>query len=126
MPGYYLHHQEQAHGIIAALDAPHVKVQMDLYPLPDHGGDLAMRLRRYLPTGRVGHIQIAGVPDRHEPDVGRNPLPYLFRLLDELGYAGWVGCEYNPTPVGLNGCTPRVLAQAGELAQRPPCAWVPA
>lgn len=101
MPGYYLHHQEQAHAILAALDAPHVKVQMDLYHCQIMEGDLAMRLRRYLPTGRVGHIQIAGVPDRQEPDVGEIHYPYLFGLLDELGYTGWVGCEYHPTPVGL-------------------------
>ena len=60
-------------------------------------GDIATRLRQYLP--HIGHIQIAGVPDRHEPDSGEVNYTYLLRLLDELGYTGWVGCEYRP----LNG-----------------------
>ena len=55
-----------------------------------------MKLRHYLPTGRVAHLQIAGVPERHEPDVGEVHYPYLFQLLDELGYDGWIGCEYKP------------------------------
>ena len=55
-----------------------------------------MKLRQYLPTGRVGHIQVAGVPGRHEPDVGEINYPYIFAVLDELGYSGWVGCEYKP------------------------------
>ena len=63
-----------------------------------------MKLRHYLPTGRVGHLQIAGVPDRHEPDQGELNYPYLFTLLDELGWAGHIGCEYRPragTSAGL-------------------------
>ena len=67
---------------------------MDLYHCQIVEGDVATRLRRHLP--HVGHIQIAGVPDRHEPDTGELNYPYLFRLLDELGYQGWVGCEYRP------------------------------
>jgi hydroxypyruvate isomerase len=57
-------------------------------------GDLAMKIRQYI--GGVAHMQIAGVPERHEPDVGEVNYPYIFRLIDELGYAGWVGCEYHP------------------------------
>jgi len=53
-----------------------------------------MRIRSLLPVTR--HVQIAGVPDRHEPDCGEVNYPYLFRLLDDLGYDGWVGCEYFP------------------------------
>jgi len=96
MPGYFLSRQDQAHGLVADIAAPNVKVQMDLYHLQIMEGDLAMKLRRYVPTGRVGHIQIAGVPERHEPDVGELNYPYLLRLLDELSYDGWVGCEYRP------------------------------
>jgi hydroxypyruvate isomerase len=69
---------------------------MDLYHCQIVEGDLAMKMRQYLPTGHVGHIQIAGVPQRHEPDLGELNYPYLFSVLDELGYTGWVGCEYRP------------------------------
>jgi hydroxypyruvate isomerase len=65
-------------------------------------GDLATHLREFLPV--TGHVQIAGVPERHEPDVGELNYPYLFDLLDALGYDGWVGCEYRPragTTAGL-------------------------
>jgi hydroxypyruvate isomerase len=63
-----------------------------------------MKIRRYVPTGRVGHVQIAGVPDRHEPDSGELNCAYLLDLLDAVGYAGHVGCEYRPragTSAGL-------------------------
>lgn len=96
IPGYFLNRQDHAHEIIRQVDAPQLKVQMDLYHCQIVEGDLAMKLRHYLPTGKVGHIQIAGAPGRHEPDNGEINYPYLFALLDELGYSGWVGCEYRP------------------------------
>ena len=68
-----------------------------------------MKLRRYLPGGRVGHLQIAGVPERHEPDRGELFHPYLFTLIDELGYNGHVGAEYRPaagTSAGLGWFAP--------------------
>jgi 2-dehydrotetronate isomerase len=104
VPGYFLTSQAQAHAIVRDIDSQHLQVQMDLYHCQITEGDLAAKLRQYLPTGRVGHIQIAGVPGRHEPDVGEVNYPYLFGVLDELGYAGWVGCEYKPvgdTSAGL-------------------------
>ena len=55
-------------------------------------------------TSRTRHIQFAGVPGRHEPDVGEINYPFLFDLIDELDYRGWVGCEYRPlghTEAGL-------------------------
>ena len=96
MPAYYLETQDQAHTLVQTLAAPNLKVQMDLYHCQITEGDVATKLRRYLPTGRVGHIQIAGVPERHEPDVGELNYPYLFSVLDALEYKGWVGCEYRP------------------------------
>ena len=96
IPRFYLNRQDRAHEIIREVGAANLKVQMDLYHCQIVEGDLAMKLRHYLPTGRVGHIQIAGAPGRHEPDVGEINYPYLFALLDELGYSGWVGCEYKP------------------------------
>ncbi|MFZ5543252.1 MAG: 2-oxo-tetronate isomerase [Pseudomonadota bacterium] len=104
MPGYFLHHQEAAHAVVQEVGAPNLKVQMDLYHCQVMEGDVATKLRRYLPTGRVAHLQIAGVPERHEPDVGELHHPYLFALLDALGYDGHVGCEYRPragTSAGL-------------------------
>ena len=97
MPGFYLNRQAQAHQIVADVGATHLKVQMDLYHCQITEGDLAMKLRQYLPGDNVGHIQIASVPQRHEPDLGELNYPYLFELLDTLGYDGWVGCEYRPS-----------------------------
>lgn len=105
MPGYYLNRQDQAHAIVESVGAPNLKVQMDLYHCQIMEGDLASKLRQYLPTGRVGHIQIAGVPERHEPDVGEINYPYLFELLDSLGYAGHVGCEYRAQRGAVPGGT---------------------
>ena len=96
IPRFFLNRQDHAHEVVAAVGAANLKVQMDLYHCQVVEGDLAMKLRQYLPTGDVGHIQIAGVPERHEPDRGELNYPYLFSVLDELGYAGWIGCEYRP------------------------------
>jgi 2-dehydrotetronate isomerase len=96
MPGYFLQSQEQAHSLVQTVAATNVKVQMDLYHCQISEGDVTTKLRQYLPTGRVGHIQIAGVPERHEPDVGELNYRYLFSVIDSLGYDGWVGCEYRP------------------------------
>lgn len=96
IPRFFLNRQDLAHEVVADVGAANLKVQMDLYHCQIVEGDLAMKLRQYLPTGNVGHVQIAGVPQRHEPDVGELNYPYLFSVLDELGYTGWVGCEYRP------------------------------
>ena len=72
-------------------------------------GDLATKIRQFLPS--IGHVQIAGVPERHEPTVGEINYPYLFALLDELGYRGWIGCEYRPqagTRAGLGWLKPHL------------------
>ncbi|MCY7371596.1 MAG: hydroxypyruvate isomerase family protein [Polaromonas sp.] len=104
VPGFFLNRQDQAHAVLADVGAINLKVQMDLYHCQIVEGDVAMKLRQYLPTGRVGHMQIAGVPERHEPDIGELNYPYLFALIDELGWDGWLGCEYRPragTSAGL-------------------------
>jgi hydroxypyruvate isomerase len=104
IPGYLLNRQDDAHAIVRQVGAPNLKVQMDLYHCQIVEGDVAMKLHAYIPTGRVGHVQIAGVPERHEPDIGELNYPYLFEVLDTLGYAGYVGCEYRPragTSAGL-------------------------
>ena len=94
VPGYFLNTQAEAHALREEAGAANLKVQMDLYHAQIVEGDITTKLRRYLP--HVGHIQIAGVPDRHEPDTGELDYTYVFRLLDDLGYQGWVGCEYRP------------------------------
>ncbi|SMF41389.1 2-oxo-tetronate isomerase [Pseudogulbenkiania subflava] len=112
MPGYFLSYQQQAHDIVAEVDEPNLKVQMDWYHCQIMEGDIAMRLRRHL--AGVGHVQIAGVPERHEPDSGELNYPYLFALLDELGYDGYIGCEYRPragTSAGLGWFQPYKEAQ---------------
>ncbi len=109
IPGFYLNRQDQAHSIIEEVGAPNLKVQMDLYHCQIVEGDVAMKIRKYLPTGRVGHFQIAGVPERHEPDIGEINYPYLFGVIDEVSKAcnwqGWVGCEYKPKLGGQPGGT---------------------
>jgi len=94
IPGYFLNTQAEAHAIREEVDQPNLKVQMDFYHAQIVEGDIAMTFRKY--REHIGHIQIASVPERHEPDDGEVNYRYLFRLLDELGYAGWVGCEYRP------------------------------
>ena len=100
IPGFFLNRQDHAHDIIGQVAAANLKVQMDLYHCQIVEGDVAMKIRQYLPTGRVGHFQIAGVPQRHEPDLGEVNYPYLFRVIDEVskecGWDGWIGCEYRP------------------------------
>ena len=109
IPGYFLHRQEQAHAVVLEVGAPNLKVQMDLYHCQIAEGDVAMKIRKYLPTGRVGHFQIAGVPERHEPDSGELRYAYIFDVLDELGWQGHLGCEYRPragTSAGLTWFAP--------------------
>lgn len=114
IPGFFLNRQDHAHDIINTVGAANLKVQMDLYHCQIVEGDVAMKIRQYLPTGRVGHFQIAGVPERHEPDIGELNYPYLFQLIDEVatacGWQGWVGCEYKPRLGGQPGGTSAGLA----------------
>ncbi|AVP57680.1 2-oxo-tetronate isomerase [Pulveribacter suum] len=109
MPGYFVQRQAQAHALVQEIAAANVQVQLDLYHLQIMEGDVAMALRRDLPTGRVGHLQIAGVPERGEPDQGELSGPYLFGVIDELaascGWGGWVGCEYRPRDASAGGTT---------------------
>lgn len=94
IPGYFLNTQAEAHAICEAVGEPNLKVQMDFYHAQIVEGDLSVKLKTHF--SGIGHVQIASVPDRHEPDEGEVDYRHLFRLLDELGYAGWVGCEYRP------------------------------
>jgi hydroxypyruvate isomerase len=105
IPGFFLNRQAQAHDIVGQVGAPNLKVQMDLYHCQVAEGDVATKLRHYLPGGKVGHLQIAGVPGRNEPDAGELNYPYLFSVLEALGYDGWIGAEYKPVRGAQPGAT---------------------
>lgn len=94
MPGYFLNYQADAHDLREEIGEPNLKVQMDFYHAQIMEGDLTTKLKKYLP--HVAHVQIASVPERHEPDTGEVNYPHLLALLDAMGYSGWVGCEYRP------------------------------
>jgi hydroxypyruvate isomerase len=94
IPGYFLNRSDEAVAVIEEVGAPNLRLQFDLYHAQIMEGDLTRRLERLMPL--IGHLQIAGVPDRHEPDEGEVDFPHLFGTLDRLGYDGWVGCEYRP------------------------------
>jgi len=114
VPRFFLNRQDHAHEVLAVVGANNLKVQMDLYHCQIVEGDVAMKIRQYLPTGTVGHFQIAGVPERHEPDTGELNYDYLFKVIDEVsaacGWHGWVGCEYRPLKGGQPGGTSAGLA----------------
>jgi 2-dehydrotetronate isomerase len=94
IPGYFLNTTTQAMAIIERVGRANLKLQLDLYHVQIVEGDLAHRIRAL--AGHYPHVQIAGNPGRHEPDVGEINYPFLFDLLDEIGYSGWIGCEYRP------------------------------
>ena len=95
MPGYFLQGSAQAESILNACGQRNVRLQYDVYHMQRTEGELARTLERLLP--RIGHIQIADNPGRHEPGTGEINFPFPFQYLDRLGYAGWVGCEYLPS-----------------------------
>lgn len=102
MPGYWLDDVDKALRLIESIGRDNVRLQLDLYHAQIIQGDLARAIEDNIKL--IGHVQIADNPGRHEPGTGEIHYPYLFSLLDSLGYAGWVGCEYKPlstTEAGL-------------------------
>jgi hydroxypyruvate isomerase len=102
IPGYFLNTTSEAAKVIADVGAPHVKIQFDLYHCQVSEGDLVRRAEKLLPL--IGHVQIAGNPDRNEPDVGEANHLYVLDALDRLAWDGYVGLEYRPkttTAAGL-------------------------
>jgi len=93
-PDYLLHLPEQAAACMAQIDRPNVRMQFDFYHVQIEAGDLMTRFARHYAV--IGHIQIAAVPSRTEPDEGEVNYPAIFDMLDRSGYAGFVGCEYKP------------------------------
>ena len=94
MPGYFLDDFGRAELTIANHGARNLKLQFDIYHRQIMHGDVTVAFRRLQPI--IGHVQIASVPSRNEPDGEELNYPFLFAELDRLGYAGFVGCEYNP------------------------------
>jgi 2-dehydrotetronate isomerase len=94
VPGYFLNDFVFAHELINELKIANLKLQFDIYHCQIIHGDVTMRLREMMPM--TGHVQIASIPSRHEPDGEELNYPFIFAELDRLGYGGFVGCEYNP------------------------------
>ena len=103
IPGYFTKTTDQVKQVIDEVGAPHLKLQLDLYHLQVTEGDLTKRTERLFPI--TAHVQIAGNPDRNEPDIGEANHLYMLDLLDRLGFEGYVGLEYKPkttTAAGLS------------------------
>lgn len=96
MPGYLLTRQAEAHALVERIGSAHLRVQMDLYHCQIVEGDVSTRLRQWLPTGQVAHLQVAAVPDRGEPDDGELNYRWIWEELQRLAWTGWIGCEYRP------------------------------
>jgi hydroxypyruvate isomerase len=101
IPGYFLNRTSEARAVIYEAGEPNLGLQFDIYHRQVMEGDVATAIREYAPLTR--HYQLAGPPDRGEPDGGELNYPYLFRLIDETGFDGWIGCEYKPRQGTLEG-----------------------
>jgi hydroxypyruvate isomerase len=103
IPGFYLSRTTQAAAILVEVGADNLFIQYDLYHAQRMEGELAATVQKYLP--RIGHIQLADNPGRHEPGTGEMNYQFLLAHLDRIGYDGWIGCEYKPattTEAGLD------------------------
>jgi hydroxypyruvate isomerase len=113
-PDFFLNRVEHAADIVGKVGAPNLRIQFDFYHVQIVSGDLLRRFEAHLPL--IGHVQVAGVPMRHEPDEGEVNYPDIFAALDRLGYAGFVGCEYRPrsrTEDGLGWARPYGILPKG-------------
>jgi hydroxypyruvate isomerase len=113
-PDYFLNRVEHAADIVGKVGAANLRIQFDFYHVQIVGGDLIRRFEAHLPL--IGHVQVAGVPLRREPDEGEVNYPEIFASLDRLGYAGFVGCEYRPrgrTEDGLGWARPYGVVPKG-------------
>jgi len=101
MPGFFLCRSSQALDLIDRVAAGNLGLQYDAYHMQIMEGDLTRTLEENL--ARIGHVQIADNPGRHEPGSGEIHYPFVLARLDALGYPGWVGCEYKPRASTLEG-----------------------
>lgn len=103
IPGFFLNHSAQAIALFDEVGSDNLKLQYDIYHMQRMEGELANTIKRLLP--RIGHMQIADNPGRNEPGTGEINYSFLFNFIDQIGYTGWIGCEYKPlttTPAGLS------------------------
>ena len=103
MPGFHLNTMAQGAAVIAAIGAEKVGLQFDIYHCQTTEGDITKRMELHMPI--IAHMQLADVPLRNEPGTGEIGWPYVFRRIDELGYQGWIGCEYRPAGDTVAGLT---------------------
>lgn len=103
IPGFFLSRSSQTLDVLNAAGEGNAYLQYDVFHMQIMEGDLARTVERLLP--RIGHVQIADVPDRHEPGSGEINFGFLLAHLDRIGYSGWVGCEYNPAGDTAEGLT---------------------
>ena len=111
VPGFYLRNSGQALALMDEARSENLKLQYDVFHMQIMEGDLAVTIEANI--ARIGHMQIADVPHRHEPGTGEINYPFLFDWVDRIGYRGWIGCEYAPagrTEDGLGWLRP-YLAQ---------------
>lgn len=101
IPGFYLTGTEQAVQIISEVGSENLFIQYDIYHMQIMEGDLALTMKKHL--DRIAHIQLADNPGRGEPGTGEINYPFLFRTLEEIGYRGWIGCEYKPKTTTVEG-----------------------
>ncbi|EJF89301.1 2-oxo-tetronate isomerase [Bartonella tamiae] len=101
MPGYFINHQLDAVSLLEKVARKNVFVQYDLYHAQIMDGDLTILTEKM--KGKFAHVQIASVPDRHEPDEGEVNFSHLFKKLDDMGYEGFIGCEYHPRGHTVDG-----------------------
>ena len=100
-PGYFLYSYEVAVKIMKEIDRPNIRLLYDIYHMQIMEGNLTKTIQQQL--NRIGHIQLADNPGRHEPGTGEINFPNLFKFIDEAGYAGWIGLEYKPSGVTEEG-----------------------
>lgn len=105
VPGFLIDTSSAALHAIDDAGSENLWLQYDVYHMQRSEGDLIPTISRLLP--RIGHIQVADNPGRHQPGTGEIHYPFLFAMLDRLGYKGWVAGEYipqGPTADGLAWC----------------------
>lgn len=101
IPGFFVSRTDQALALMDEVGAENLFLQYDIYHAQRTEGELAATLQRHL--ARIAHVQVADNPGRNEPGSGEINYEYLFRHLDRIGYAGWVGCEYKPASSTASG-----------------------